>query len=218
MNVGENDYSSLRLTILKHQWKESYQLAAALLAKNVPQSTVFVANQMARSCLRFQSRYDLGWVTRFAQEVTQFIRAGYAGDEAPKYPKEIYENHMDLPEGAGNLIGGVRELWWSVSVAQHIDEKAHHLATAINNIIIAELANYWEIVHPEEMQLQEIFRSAKTTPEGKKLLPPDIDQKKLIQSLIFLRQPESLGYHSARLLSIVDDIELMLSSESKQSF
>jgi hypothetical protein len=211
MTIGENDFNGLRLTILKHQWKESYQLIAALLAENVPQFTILVADQMARSCLRFQSRYDLGWVTRFAQEVTQFIQAGYAGDEVPKWPKETRENHMDAPEGVGNLIGGVEELWRSVSVAQHADEKANHLIHAIDKFIIAEICNYWESLYPEELQLRNIFFLTETTPEGKILLPTGTDMRKLDRGINFRLQPESLGYHSARLLSIVDDIELILS-------
>lgn len=209
MNIKENDLSSLRLTILKHQWKESYQLASMLLAQNLPQCTVLVADQVARSCLRFQSRYDLGWITRFAQEVIQFIQESRVEDEVPKLPQETGETFADAPYGVGNLVGGVVELWRSISVAHNTDEKAKHLANAINRFITAEIGNYWETVHPEEVQLRETFSNAETTTEGRKLLP-DIDMEKLYRGIGFLKQPESIGYHSARLLSIVDEIELIL--------
>jgi hypothetical protein len=55
-----------------------------------------------------------------------------------------------------------------------------------------------------------MFWDAPTTAEGKIILPADIDKGKLYRGIGFRNQPESIGYHSARLLSIVDEVELIL--------
>lgn len=206
MNVKEGDLDRFRRTILKHQWKESYQIASTLFAKNVPQCTIFVTNQMKRSYLRFQSRLNLAWVVSFAHDVTHSIQERYEG---PDLPKEAGGTFVDAPYGVSSLVSGIVELWRSVSIAHEANEKAVHLAVALNEFIIAELANYWEAVHHDELQLREMFWDAPTT-EGRIILPVDIDREKLYRGISFLKQPESIGYHSARLLSIADEIELIL--------
>jgi hypothetical protein len=210
MTVEENDLNEIRRMILKHQWKESYELISTQFAKNVPRFTLLVVDQLARCCLRFQSRYDLAWVAAFAQEVTHFIEEGRSEGEAPHLPHEVDGTFADAPYGVTDMVEGVVELWTSVSVTHEPNEKAKYLAVALNGFIIAELGNYWEIVHPEESQLREMFWDAPTTAEGKIILPADIDKGKLYRGIGFRNQPESIGYHSARLLSIVDEVELIL--------
>jgi hypothetical protein len=178
MKINENELDRLRLTILKHEWKDVYNLLPISLARNLPQCTVLVAEHVARSSLRFQSTYELRWITHFVQEMVQFIQEERKELDIPKLPDECSETFADAPYGVTNLVGGVHELWRSVS-AQIADEKAKHLAYAIERFIVAEIGNYWEIVHPGELELRERFSNAHTTSEGRKLLPADIDKAKL---------------------------------------
>lgn len=207
MNIHANDFGTLRQTILKHQWKASYETISTMFAQNVPQFTVFVAGQMARSCLRFQSRFDLEWVVSFAQEMIGFIQEGRG---APNFPDEAKLTFADAPHGVTSLVSGVIDLWESVSVAHNVDEKAKQLVYALDRIIVAEISNYWETVYPEETHLREQFGNAETTVEGRRNLSPDTDKEKLYRGVGFLKQPESRAYRAARLLGIVDEIELIL--------
>jgi hypothetical protein len=210
MNRKQDDFSHLRLTILQHQWKEAYTLIAALLANDVPQFTLFVADQIVRTSLRFQPRYDVGWMVRFTEEIIHFIHAGQREGEAPQLPPETGEIFADAPYGVTSLVTAIEDLWDSYSLAHTSDKRAKHLGSAISRIITAEICNYWEIRFPEEVQLREAFSNFERTSKGRILVPPYIDKKKLYQAIGFLKQPESEGYHSARLLNVVDDIERIL--------
>ena len=207
MNVEEYDLSRLRRIIMKDQWKESYNFISSLFAKDVPCYTVFVADQMIRSCLRFRSHYDLEWVISLGQDVISLIQEGY---EELDFPDEANGTFAAAPHGVASLIGGAIELWESVSVAHEDNEKSQHLAVALNRFIMAEQENYWETIHPDELKLRGLFWDAPTTANGKKILPTNVNKEKMYRGIGFLKQPESIGYHTARLLSIVDEIELIL--------
>lgn len=210
MSIEKNDLNKLRQTILRHQWKEAYETVSLLFAEDVPQFTIFVANQMLQTHLRFRSRYDLEWVASFAQEVAAFIQTKHSDNKAPALPPQVHDIYGDAAYGVGNLIEGLVELWDSISVAHEVGEKTMHLVKALDHFIIAELCNYWDAVYPGEFQLVDTFHNAETTSEGRKILPADMDKEKLYRAISFLKQPESLGYRSARLLNLVDEIELRL--------
>jgi hypothetical protein len=210
MGIQNRDLIEIRQTIYRHQWKEFFPLARTLLAKNVLQSTLFVANEMARSSLRFQQNYDLGWVVKFADEVARLIQMGFLEDELPVLPVELDGRFVDTPPGVSNFVAGVEAFWKSFAVAYEPDKKANYLLEALDNFLIGELCHYWAIVHPEEWELSEVFWNAETDSEGTKLLPPGIDRDKMYVGMMFLKQPESVGYKAATWLNLADELEIIL--------
>jgi len=210
MGIQNSDLSRLRQTIYERQWKEFFPLARTLLAKNVVQSTLFVANEMKWSHLRFQQSYDLGWVAKLANEVVRLIHTGFLEDELPVLPVELGGMFIDTPPGVSNFVAGVEAFWQSFALAHEPEERANYLLKALDNFLIAELCHYWAIVHPEEWGLREVFWHAEADSEGRKLLLSGIDRNKMNTGIMFLKQPESVGYKVARWLSLADELEIVL--------
>lgn len=213
MNSEKDELSRFRQATLKHQWKEAYTIASTLFAEDIPTYTIFIAKQMMRSHLRFRPYYDLEWIPVFAQKVIGFIQERDTADKAPDLSDEAHRTFADAPFGLTSLVSGAFELRKSLSASNDTGVKAQYLAYALDRFITSEISNYWEAVHPDEVQLRNTFWDSPTTADGKKVLPADVDKAKMYRGIGFLKQPESHGYKSARLLSLADEIELILDSE-----